>query len=98
IVLDPRFTELERLIHLFKPERMVYLIATSVSLVVILITAAFVIKSGERDFVTLGGFFGSTGIVGFSANRLLRMWDQSFQLLVSVSTPHDAPRPEAAND
>ena len=88
--LDPRFRQLERLIHLFKPERMVHLAATSISLVILLITAAIVIKNGHGDYVTLGGFFGSTGVVGYSASRLLRMWDQSLQLLVSVTDKPDS--------
>ena len=94
---DLRFRQLERLIQLFKPERMVHLAATSISLVILLFTAALVIKSGHGDYVTLGGFFGSTGVVGYSASRLLRMWDQSLKLLVSVTDqPASAPRKEGS--
>src|SRR5258706_10885478 len=83
--LDPRFRELERLIRLFKPERIVHLAATSISLIILLITGAVLIKSQHGDPITLGAFFGSSGVVGYSASRLLRMWDQSLQLLMSVT-------------
>jgi hypothetical protein len=76
-----RLDAVERLMKLFRSERLVYLAATSVSVAMLLVSAAFVIASRKATNVELVGFFGSSGLITFSAGRLLLMWNQALSLL-----------------
>lgn len=76
-----RLDAVERLMKLFKLERLVYLAATSVSVAMLLISAGFVIATRKATNVELVGFFGSSGLITFSAGRLLLMWNQALSLL-----------------
>lgn len=75
---------LEKLIITFKPERMVHLGVTTISLLLLLIAGGFLVYKLPYDSSTigyLGVIFGSSGgLLTYSANRLLRMWDQALQL------------------
>jgi hypothetical protein len=75
--LDPQLEAVMALLDLFKAERMVYLVATSVSFVILLVSAGYVLAKTKADPPTLVMIFGSTGLIGYSANRLLRMWEQA---------------------
>lgn len=76
-----RIEAVERLANLFKLERMVHLGVTTISLIMLLLTAGFLIYKNQADPVVLGPLFGSSGLITYSANRLLRMWDQALQVL-----------------
>ena len=80
--LDARMGAVERLVHLFRLERIVHLVVTTVSLVMLLSSAAIVIFREEQTPAFLAMMFGSSGLITYSANRLLRMWNQALQVLM----------------
>ncbi len=79
--MEVRLDAVERLMKLFRLERLVYLAATSISVAMLLISAGFVIATRNATNVELVGFFGSSGLITFSAGRLLLMWNQALSLL-----------------
>jgi len=83
--LDDRIKAVERLTELFKIERIVHLVVTSVSLVMLLFSAGITIfKKGNPDPAFLALMFGSSGLIAYSANRLLHMWDQALRILAAA--------------
>ena len=75
--LDARLQAVERLTTLFRLERMVHLSVTCISLVMLLASAGFLLYQSQASTATLGALFGSSGLITYSAGRLLRMWDQA---------------------
>ena len=71
----------ERLTHLFKVERLVHLGVTSISLLMLLASAGVLIFKGSAGPAELTGLFGSSGLITYSAGRLLFMWTQALRLL-----------------
>lgn len=88
--LTSRMDAVERLVELFRLERMVHLTVTTVSLVLLLGCASYLIvdrlTSGNGDWaelsVILSGLFGSSGLITFSTTRLLSMWNQALEVLI----------------
>ncbi|MFT4576200.1 MAG: hypothetical protein ACI9SI_001119, partial [Polaribacter sp.] len=74
------------LVSLFKTERMVYLIITLISVLVLIGAAAFMmIKSeSQENTIAVMGLFGSTGGIVYSSGRLLKMWSEAMQLVNKV--------------
>ena len=75
----------ERLTHLFKAERLVHLGVTSISLLLLLGSAGVLIFKGSAGPAELTGLFGSSGLITYSAGRLLFMWNQALRLLAGAS-------------
>ncbi|HTC74453.1 MAG TPA: hypothetical protein VK684_02675 [Edaphobacter sp.] len=80
--LDDKLKVVEGLVKLFQLERMVHLTTTIVSLLMLLASASFMIVRSRADPATLTLIFGSSGLITYSANRLLRMWDQAIKLML----------------
>ena len=76
-----RLEAVERLTQLFKLERMVHLGVTSISLLMLLASAGVLLLKGKAGPAELTGLFGSSGLITYSAGRLLVMWNQALQLL-----------------
>jgi len=76
---------IERLATLFRFERMVHLGVTSISLLMLLASAAFLLFKGKAGPTELTGLFGSSGLITYSAGRLLVMWNQALRLLAGES-------------
>jgi len=72
------------LIDKFKMERIAYLIATGLSFIMLLVTAVliFINKGATTEILVL--LFGSTGLMGYSVNRLLRMFEQTLEVIASA--------------
>ena len=79
--LDQRVKAIERLTALYKPERTVHLAATTVSLLVLLGSAAAMIYKGVAGPVELTLMFGSSGLITYTAGQLLRMWDRALSVI-----------------
>jgi hypothetical protein len=79
--LAARVDAVERLTRLFKAERMVHLGVTSISLLMLLASASVLLIKGKAGPAELTGLFGSSGLITYSAGRLLVMWNQALQLL-----------------
>ena len=84
--LKARMDAVERLTKLFKMERMVYLAVTSISLAMLLLSAGVLIAKGKAGASELTGLFGSSGLITYSAGRLLYMWNQALRLLAGEPT------------
>ena len=80
--LDKRMEAVERLTRLFKLERMVHLGVTFVSLLMLLTSAGILIFERKAGSIELTLLFGSSGLITYSAGRLLMMWNQAISLIV----------------
>jgi hypothetical protein len=78
---NAKMDAVERLTRLFKLERMVHLAVTGLSLTMLLFSAGVLIYKGQAGTVELTGLFGSSGLIAYSAGRLLYMWNQALRLL-----------------
>lgn len=81
--LESRMKAVEHLTRLFKMERMVHLAVTTISLVMLLFSTGFLLVKAQASPTILTLMFGSSGLITYSANRLLRMWDQALKILIS---------------
>ncbi len=81
--ITQRLEAVERLTQLFKVERMVHLGVTCVALVMLLASAAVLLSKSHAGLQELSGLFGSSGLITYSASRLLTMWNQALRLLGS---------------
>jgi hypothetical protein len=84
--LKARMDAVERLTHLFKFERMVHLAVTSISLLMLLTSAGVLLVKGNAGPAELTGLFGSSGLITYSAGRLLVMWNQALRLIAGEKT------------
>jgi hypothetical protein len=94
-ILENRVAAVERLMHLFRMERIVYLFVTSISLIVLLAVAIRMYVAGESSIPVWGLMFGSSGLITITANRLLQMWSQSLRMV--ASEPVNGHGKEASN-
>jgi hypothetical protein len=81
--LKVRYEIVEKLTKLFKFERMVYLLMTSIALVILLVTITITIIHGSAKTADLTLMFGSSGLITISVGRLLKMWDQALKTIVT---------------
>lgn len=79
--LQDRVHAVERLTRLFRAERLVYLFVTGLSLLLLLTAAALMVRDGKAGAAELSLMFGSSGLVTFTAGRLLNMWDQALRMV-----------------
>jgi hypothetical protein len=79
--LQQRMDAVERLTRLFRLERIVHLTVTTISLIMLLSSAGRLIIRGEAGTVELSLLFGSSGLITYSASRLLAMWNQALSLV-----------------
>jgi hypothetical protein len=79
--LDERVSAIERVTALFRAERVVYLVLTTVALVLLIVSAIMLIVQKGATPATLTMLFGSSGLVTVSFARLLKMWDRALDLL-----------------
>ena len=80
--LQKRYEIVEKLTTLFKFERMIHLIVTTVSLIILLVTITILLIKGSAGTAELTLMFGSSGLITYSAGRLLRMWDQALKIII----------------
>jgi hypothetical protein len=83
--LEQRMQAVERLTRLFRMERMVHLGVTTVSLIMLLTSAGVLIYKREANSVELSMLFGSSGLITYSASRLLVMWNQALSLIAPAA-------------
>ena len=81
--IQDRLKAVERLTELFRLERMVHLGVTSLALLLLLFCAGALIIKNQAGPTELTGLLGSSGLITYSASRLLHMWNQALRLLAS---------------
>ncbi len=83
--LNQRLEAIERLTRLFRLERMVHLAVTTIALLMLLASAGVLIYERKAGSAELTLMFGSSGLITYSAARLLHMWDQALSLIMPRS-------------
>lgn len=83
--IKARIDAVERLTKLFRLERIVHLGVTCLSLLILLTSAGVLLYEGKAGPAELSGLFGSSGLITYSAGRLLVMWNQALKVLAGSS-------------
>jgi hypothetical protein len=95
-VLRDRVEAVERLAHLFKLERFVYLGVTAISFLLLLTIAVRIFIQGGAQIAEWGLLFGSSGLITITANRVLQMWSQALRMV--AAEPVDGKPGEAKHE
>jgi len=82
-ILNERYLIVEKLINLFRFERLVHLFVTSISLIILFACSLYMIIRKQAGIPELTLMFGSTGLITITANRLFRMWDQALNVIIT---------------
>ena len=83
--LRERLEVVKELTNLFKFERMVYLIITILSLIMLLLSTVSLMLKGKADPAELTMIFGASGSMTYTAGRLLFMWNEALKRLIPSS-------------
>ena len=82
--LDDKIKAIRQLLELFRFERIVYLIITLISLIILIGCALYLLLQGTSQVPAVVGLFTSSGAVAYTCGRLLKMWGDAIQLLGSM--------------
>jgi len=77
-----RLEAVERLTKLFRTERMVYLVTTIISLLMLVSSAVSLMVRNQAGTAELTMLFGSSGLITYTAGRLLYMWNEALKRLI----------------
>jgi hypothetical protein len=79
--MEQRFAVVERLTHLFRFERFIFLFVSVAAVITLLIMAIMLIyRQGlGKDAILL---FGPSGVYAYSTSRLLSMWQDALNRIV----------------
>jgi hypothetical protein len=82
--INQKLEAIKRLLDLFKFERIVYIAITLLSLIILIGCAFYMIfKGGTNQLPAVISMFGSSGGIGFTCGRLLKMWSDAIKILES---------------
>jgi hypothetical protein len=79
--LQVRVEAVKQVTELFRMERMVYLSATGISLAMLITSAIVLMVRNQASNAELAALFGSSGLITYTAGRLLFMWNQAMRIL-----------------
>ena len=82
--LNEKLAAVERLTALFRLERIVHLIVTTLSLALLLTSTVIQIYKGQAGRVELTLMFGASGLITYSTGRLLVMWNQALDVITGT--------------
>lgn len=84
--LNNAVSAIKELVKLFKTERLIYLIMTLISVIVLVSTAIYLIINNDsnQEIMAVIGLFSSTGGIVYSTGRLLKMWSEAMLLIHKV--------------
>lgn len=71
-----------QLTQLFRTERLVYLVTTVISLCMLVGSALSLMLRDKAGSVELTMLFGSSGLISYTAGRLLFMWNEALKRLL----------------
>lgn len=80
--IKARMDAVEKLMSLFKLERMVYISATAISVIILLANTVVALLKKESGAAELTLLFGSAGLITITVGRLLYMWNQAIRIIV----------------
>jgi len=79
--IEARTAAVERLLTIFRLERLVYLSVTSIVFFIALGAGTAMVYHHGADSTSLTLVFGSSGITGYSANRILKMFNDALSMI-----------------
>ena len=82
--IHKRLEVVKELTNLFKFERMVYLIVTILSLLMLFGAATSLMIRDKAGTAELTLMFGSSGLITYSTGRLLFMWNEALKRLLPI--------------
>ncbi len=94
--LRNRVEAIEKLASLFKLERFVYLVVTTVSFLLLFGVAVRMFFQGTGAMSEWVLLFGSSGLITITANRVLQVWSQALRMV--ASEPVDGRAKEDAHE
>jgi hypothetical protein len=80
--INKRMEVVKQLTELFRFERMVYLSVTILSLIMLMSSALSLMIRDKAGSPELTMLFGSSGLITYSAGRLLFMWNEALKRLI----------------
>jgi hypothetical protein len=87
--LEGRLKAVERLTEVFRFERIVHLSVTLASLAILLASAVVMFWRQTDGIAEVSILFGSSGVITYSASRLLRMWSDALALVAGRAPEAD---------
>lgn len=87
--LRQRLEAVERLTALYRPERTVHLIVTTVSLLILLAAGGTILYRDQATITALGLMFGAGGMVSYTAAQLLKMWERCISVVAVIQGDSD---------
>lgn len=81
--LNLRYAVVEKLVKLFRIERIVHLVVTGISLLILIGAILVMWINRQAGPAELSLMFGSSGLITYTGGRLLKMWDQALSVIVN---------------
>jgi len=82
--LQNRMAVIEQLTRLFKTERLVYLVTAVVSFLLLVGCTISLMVNRQVTGSELAMLFGSSGLIAYTASRLLFMWEEAIKRLMPL--------------
>ena len=83
--LKERVKAIKDLLGLFRLERLVYVIVTLVSVLILMSCAVLMLFKEDNDPQLAIGLFGGSGGILYTSGRLLKMWSDALRMLGTVT-------------
>lgn len=84
VVLTETLNALERLLNLFRFERIIHLVIGVVAFLMLLYAIVLLIRSNGIDTALLISLFGSAGLITVSSARITYFFNKAFKLIEDV--------------
>jgi hypothetical protein len=81
MTIERRFEIVKKLKREYFAERVIFLITNVISFMCLMACLIWIFCHGEINGQILGTIFGSSGVVGVSCYRILKMWDDSLRVV-----------------
>lgn len=91
-VENPALQSAERLLRVFLPERITYLVVTVVGFVVLVYATVYLLDRGTVDWKALALLFGSSGPATVAAGRCLAMWNRVVDVVLPLPNKEEQER------
>ena len=82
--LDQTLSALERLLRLFRLERVLHLAAGLIAFVMLIAAIVMLVRQKGVDTVMLVSLFGSSGLIAVSSARITYFFNKAFRLVEEV--------------
>ena len=83
--MSDAINEIKELLSLFRLERIIYIIISVSAFIALLFCAIFILFKNQDNYPAILGLFGSTGGVGYTTSKLLKMWGDAIEYITKHS-------------